>query len=133
MLIQADTTRKHPDAFLHRGVARFMVRDVEGARADWQKFLELAPSSPNAGPVKLQLETLGRRPAQTAAPAAAAEAPSIAQAMLAPEPEPEREPEFRLMGEAWVPGGRKALAAIKAAATTKADLIMELLLNLSSV
>jgi VWFA-related protein len=101
-LIEADAAHRYPEAYLLHGMARYMSHDTDAARASLQTYLDRAPNAANAALVKAQLEDLNR-------PSGAPE-PSlpIREALLAPAPEPE----FTAGGEAWVPGGRKALAAM---------------------
>jgi VWFA-related protein len=101
-LLQADTARRYPEAYLLHGIARFNLRDRDAARSSFQTYLERAPNSPNAAFVKTQLAEL-TQPGGVPQPSLPGQ-----PALLAPEPEPE----FVVGGEAWTPGGRKALAAI---------------------
>ena len=96
-LIQADIFRRYPEAYLQRAVARSMLRENEAALADYRSYLERAPNGPNAALAKAQIEQL-TRPAASAPPLAA---PVQAEPAAAP-----------VATEAWVPGGRKALAAV---------------------
>ena len=100
-LIQADTGRRYAEAYLNRGTARDMLNDPAGAQASWRAYLERAPSSHNAVAVKAKLEELNR---------AGGTAPRnvLPEALLAPV----AEEEYSVGAEAWVPGGRQALATM---------------------
>lgn len=98
-ILKTDTAHRYPEAELNYGIARYMLNDNEAARASWERFLTQAPSSSRAGEVRAKLEEMARetRPA-----------PTVSEALLAPEPEPEYTPG----AEATIPGGRRALAAM---------------------
>jgi Ca-activated chloride channel homolog len=100
--VQADTAHRHPEGELNLGIARYMLNDIAAARANWERYLEHAPSAANVGQVRAKLEEM-RAPAG-GTPAA----PSVPEALLAAV----SEPDFTIGAEATVPGGRKALAAI---------------------
>ena len=101
ILIEADTAHRYPEAYLLQGIAHQMSHNMDAARISFRVYLERVPNSPNSAAVKAQLEEPG---------GGAATEPSfpVQQALLEPPPEAE----FTPGGEAWVPGGRKAMAAI---------------------
>ncbi len=139
-LIQVDTARRHPEAYVQHAIARYMLRDADGAHASltmalrldpghkfpqseyfmgavlaakgdregavahFRSYLEFAPAAPNTEFVKQQIEKLSR-------PEAAASVATMAPAPDSMLTQPV-EPVMTTRGEAWVPGGRKALAAI---------------------
>lgn len=102
-LIDADPGHRYPEAHLDRGIARQMLGDRAGAESDWRTFLQLAPASPKADAVKARLLDLER------------ETTAAVQDLVAISAD---ELESRPVIEAWVPGGRKALAAIARLAST---------------
>jgi tetratricopeptide (TPR) repeat protein len=135
-LMKADTEHRHVEAYVNHGIARYMLHDLNGAAASlgdairldakhqapqseyllgvvqaakgdreaaathFRTYLQYAPSASNAELAKKQLEALSRPE-----PIAAAPPP---EEILKQAPEPE----IVTRGEAWVPGGRRALAAI---------------------
>lgn len=48
-----------PEAFLGLGEVRKRLKDKKGAKAAYQKYLELAPSAKNAAEIRKRLEKLG--------------------------------------------------------------------------
>ena len=46
------------DAFYYRALVRLQKRDMEGAKADLKKFLELAPNAPEAAAARKALEQI---------------------------------------------------------------------------
>jgi hypothetical protein len=101
-LIDVDATHRYPEAYLLQGIAHQLSHDMEAARISFRVYLERVPNAPNAAAVKAQLD-------EPSIPGATAESSlPVQQALLVPPPEPE----FTPGGEAWLPGGRKALAAI---------------------
>jgi VWFA-related protein len=103
-LIEADAGHRYPEAHLLQGIAKYMLHEMDKAQASFRTYLERVPNARNAAQIKAQIEEMSH---PSAAPAPSI---SIREALLDPEPQPE--PEFTVGGEAWVPGGRKALAAI---------------------
>jgi Ca-activated chloride channel homolog len=97
-VIQADTTHQLAEAELSLGIARYMLNDLEAARARWERYLERTPSGTNADLVRLKLEEMRRGTTR----------PITTEEISGAEPEPE----FTAGVEASAPGGRKALAAI---------------------
>jgi tetratricopeptide (TPR) repeat protein len=53
----------HPEGLLERGILRQAAGDAEGARADWQRLLAVAPDSAAADLAAQNLELLGAGPA----------------------------------------------------------------------
>ncbi|MCS6930580.1 MAG: tetratricopeptide repeat protein, partial [Acetobacteraceae bacterium] len=53
----------HPEALLERGILRQAAGDSEGARADWQRLLAVAPDSAAADLAQQNLELLEAGPA----------------------------------------------------------------------
>jgi tetratricopeptide (TPR) repeat protein len=57
-----DASKYNPgsaDAFLGLGEARERLKDKKGAKAAYQKYLELAPAAKNAGEIRKRIEKLG--------------------------------------------------------------------------
>ena len=136
-LIQADTAHHYLDAYVNRGIARFMLHDLDGAAAalaealrldtkrqlplaeylmgvvsaakgdrqaaavHFRSYLQAAPAGSNAELAKQQLEQLDR-------PEPVIAAQPLPATILRQSVEPEVVPR----GEATVPGGRRALAAV---------------------
>ncbi|HWT79865.1 MAG TPA: tetratricopeptide repeat protein, partial [Candidatus Methylomirabilis sp.] len=48
-----------PEAFLGLGEVREKLKDKKGAKAAYQKYLELDPSAKNASEIKKRIEKLG--------------------------------------------------------------------------
>ncbi len=135
-LIKRDTEKQYPEARLMQAMARYQLKDLDGsvasaaeairldtkhklpvieyvmglslaakgdydsARQHLNRYLELMPRSANTEGLKAYIEGLGKTDLAKAAPApelvlGASELPSAG-----------------VPGEAWVPGGRKALAQI---------------------
>ena len=71
---------------------RMLVKDTEGAKADWQKTVDFGPGTPAAQTAEANLKQLVAPPAPAPAaapqPAAAAPATPAAPAQPAPEPPP---------------------------------------------
>ncbi len=86
---------------LPRRRARRQGADRAAAITHLRAYLERAPSAPGADLVRRQLEELS-----------AATAPEALQAPAGLLASTAAEPEIAFTGEAWVPGGRKALAAV---------------------
>lgn len=133
-LIKADPKQRYPEIYVDQAIARFHLQDLDGARSSAEdairldhrrqfpraeyilglileaqrnypaagehlaKYVELEPQAADAETARLRLANLGKPEAGTAAP----ELELAAEAIAAPAP----------AGEAWVPGGMKALAAI---------------------
>ncbi|HML18199.1 MAG TPA: VWA domain-containing protein [Bryobacteraceae bacterium] len=131
-LLKADAKHEYPEAYLYQAIARYQLGDGQGAEASaaeairidkrhvapaaeyvyglilearreyapagehMQKYLALAPKAPDAGAVRSRIESLGK---PEAAPVAA-ELQSVAANL-----------QLARAGDAWVPGGMKALAA----------------------
>ena len=131
-LIKADTKQRFPEIYLHQAVARYYSKDLDraessartgiqldrkrevprteyvlgvildakndqpGAREHWLQYLALNPNAADAALVRSRLESLGKPRTETSEPPLEAETgvPSAGS------------------GEAWVPGGMKALAAM---------------------
>jgi len=49
---------EHPDAYYYRGISRLQLGNVEGAKADLQRFLTLAPEAPEAPTARKILDQL---------------------------------------------------------------------------
>lgn len=131
-LIRADTRGEYPEAYLYQAIARYQSQDLAGAEASaseairrdkrhevptaeyvyglilearrefapagehMSKYLELAPKAADAEAVRTRIENLGK---PGAAPVAI-ELQSVAANL-----------QLTRTGDAWVPGGIKALAA----------------------
>ena len=138
-LIAVDANRRYPEAYLAHAIARYQLHQldpahaslIEAIRLDTRRqlpqaeyflgavlagkggraaaaehlrtYLDLAPNAPSADLVRRQIEELSRA---TAAAQFTLEAPRAILANTLPEPE------IVATGEAWVPGGRQALAAV---------------------
>jgi Flp pilus assembly protein TadD len=74
---------KNADAYLERGIIRMLRKDVEGAKADWQRVVELGRRTPAAQTAEANLKQLAPPPA----PAKASSAPAKAAPPVAPAPE----------------------------------------------
>jgi Ca-activated chloride channel homolog len=130
-LLQADTRHTHPEAYSSDAIIRFHLRDLDGAlnsanqavqldpthiysdservlgmlleaKADYpasathlRKYLELEPKASDAAEVRTRIDNLGKAPA--------GELTTILDAA---------DRNLTVAGEAWVPGGLKAFAAI---------------------
>ena len=135
-LIQADPKHRYPEAFVNQAVARFYLKDIEGAEASakealrldkrheipraeyvlglilegkrdyagagehMRNYLALEPKASDAAAVRARMENFGKAEATVVAPELAL-APSNTLANV----------DLSQNGEAWVPGGMKALAA----------------------
>jgi VWFA-related protein len=131
-LIQADIKREYPEAYLYQALARYQLNDLAGAEASaieairldrrrdvpaaeyvyglilearrtyasagehMAKYLELKPKAPDADAVRSRMQSLG-----TGEPVPVSTALQSVAANLQPT----------RAGDAWVPGGMKALAA----------------------
>jgi len=131
-LIRGDAKKRYPEIYSHLALARYQLKDLDGAQASIEegirldqkrtfprneyilgvilkakqnydgarehlsKYLELVPKAPDAEVVKAALAHLGKT--EAAGDELVLEAP--------------RENPVSAEGEAWVPGGVKALAAI---------------------
>ena len=94
--IRLDTRREFPRNEYVLGVILEGKRDFGAAREHLSKYLELAPRGADADDVRTRIANLGKSEAS---------ALPLAEDSGAAEP-------VTAEGEAWVPGGRKALAAI---------------------
>ncbi|MCX6630650.1 MAG: hypothetical protein NTW28_23790, partial [Candidatus Solibacter sp.] len=137
-LIQADAGHRYPEANLQLAIARYQLHDLEAARtglletirldarhelpqaqylvgallmeqgdaagaaAHLRSYLERVPSAADAATVRAAIESLSR-PGSPHPPAL-----PVAESL----PANAVEPVVTTTGEAWVPGGRKALAAL---------------------
>ena len=145
-LIEADKEHKYLEAYLEHGLACYMLRDFDRARASLseavrldpqhqapmseyllglalaakgdreaavetlRKYIVHAPFSPNADKVQAQIASLSRPAAPAAGAAPQPIEPALTAAEIAPpEPAPDA---IKLDGRTFVPGGRKALAAV---------------------
>ena len=135
-LVKADTTHRYLEAYLDDAIARFELHDLDGAQGvlntalpldkkheqprleyfmgavlgakgdreggaeHLRKYLELAPKGNDAGEVKAYLDNL-------ASAKFAAALPLPAETALLPA---SVDPSLPVVGDAWVPGGMKALA-----------------------
>jgi VWFA-related protein len=96
--IRMDTKHRMPSAEYLLGISLGSKRDYDGAREHLNRYLELMPRSANADAVKQMIANLEKMDLANAPP------PELA---LSTSELPTGVP-----GEAWVPGGRKALAEI---------------------
>ena len=94
--VRLDAKREFPRNEYVLGVILNSQRNYDAAREHLSKYLELAPRGADAGDVRARIANLGKD--DTAAP-------SLAGDFEAVDP-------VTPVGEAWVPGGRKALAAV---------------------
>ncbi|HXA50661.1 MAG TPA: tetratricopeptide repeat protein, partial [Candidatus Acidoferrum sp.] len=139
-LIAADREHRYPEAFLHHGLARYALKDHDGARTSLTEAIRLDAKHEMPQAEYLLGAALNAKGDRTGAVEhlrryleAAPEAPNAAfvrdqiarltkpAAIAAPEPAmpvpdeilpAETEPTIVATGEARVPGGRKALAVI---------------------
>ena len=132
-LIKADTKRLYPEIYLEKAVGQYRLKDLEGAEASakeamrldpknqlarseyvlglilaakldnagaaehMRKYLDLEPKAANAGSVRSWIEGLGKPPAAETADELPLDTTGL---------------DLGADGEAWVPGGMKALAAL---------------------
>jgi Ca-activated chloride channel family protein len=137
-LIKADTKRLYPEIYLHKASGQYRLKDFNGAEASvaelmrldrkhqfaraeyllglileakqnhdtagehMRRYLELEPKAADAEPIRLWIENLGK--------------PQAAE--LAMETSLDMGLALGADGEAWVPGGMKALAALAHSAGT---------------
>ena len=135
-LIQEDSKQRYPEIYLHQATARYHLKDLDGAessartgirldrkretpraeyvlgvileakgdysgaREHWTQYLSLDPKAADAAEVRSRIENPS--PAQTQSPDGV---PEMRLELQATAP-------LTGSGEAWVPGGMKALAAI---------------------
>lgn len=99
--IKLDTSHRMPTAEYVLGLSLNLKRDYDGARTHLNKFLELSPHSASKQAISNMIANLGKAPAGNEPPVPQPEA------VLGLSEVPTGNP-----GEAWVPGGRKALAQI---------------------
>jgi Ca-activated chloride channel family protein len=100
--IKLDATyHRMPTAEYVMGLSLRQKGDIEGARTHLNRFLELSPHSQNKQAITNMIANLGKTPA----PGAEADPPPEAVLGLSEVPR-------GVPGEAWVPGGRKALAQV---------------------
>lgn len=131
-LIKADTKQRYPEIYLHQATARYYLKDLDGAeksaragieldrkrevprteyvlgaileakgdlagaREHFLQYLELSPKAADAGAVRSRVENPGKAPGSNAPPRLEIETVAVSGSV----------------GEAWVPGGMKALAAM---------------------
>src|SRR5581483_7592660 len=131
-LIKADTKQRYPEIYLHQAIARYYLKDLDGAESSARtgigldrkresprteyvlgvileakkdlaearehllQYLALSPRAADAATVRSRLENLGKAPAGNLPPAIEIETAVVSTSA----------------GEAWVPGGMKALAAM---------------------
>jgi VWFA-related protein len=96
--IKMDTRHKLPTAEELLGLSLAAKGDYDGARQHLNRYLELVPNQANLQELKAFNDNLGKTEAKTAAPEVV-----LSKAEL---------PSTGVPGDAWVPGGRKALAQI---------------------
>ena len=92
--IRLDQKRAYPRNEYLLGVILEVQHNYEGAREHLSRYLELDPNGPDAKDARTRLPNLGK-----------GEEPALAEEFATVDP-------ITAEGEAWVPGGRKALAAI---------------------
>ncbi len=131
-LIRADTKQRYPEIYLHQATARYYLKDLDGAESSARagialdrkhevprmeyvlgvileaksglaearehllEYLVLSPRAADAAAVRSRLENLGKTPLENSQPALEIETAAVSTNA----------------GEAWVPGGMKALAAM---------------------
>lgn len=136
ILIKDDTKQHYPEIYLHQAVARYSLKDFDGAessaltgirldrkrevprieyvlgvileskrdyagaREHMTQYLALDPKSNDAGEIRSRIENLGKTPA---GPQPEFEEPRL---------EAQTPARLGVAGDAWVPGGIKALASI---------------------
>ena len=108
--IRLDTRHEMPQAEYLLGAALSAKGERNAAAEHLKRYLEFAPAAPNADYVREQIARLTR----PSSPASSATLPAVEPAMPVPDEllPPETEPVVAATGEARVPGGRKALAAV---------------------
>jgi len=139
-LIKVDTKQRYPEIYLHQATALYYLKDLDGAESSARtgirldrrrevprveyvlgvilehkqdyagarehllQYLALDSKASDAAEIRSRMDNLGRRQAQPQGPLQGE----------APEPQLELQPARTSagVGEAWVPGGMKAMAAI---------------------
>ena len=108
--VRLDTRHEMPQAEYLLGAALSAKGERAAAAEHLKRYLEFAPTAPNADFVREQIARLTQPPSA----ARPAETPVAEPAMPVPDEllPPETEPVVAASGEARVPGGRQALAAV---------------------